>query len=102
MTVNLPPPPNFRGLDPDLPVRRYERHLPHWRQAGATYFATFHLADALPANKLRQLESMRREWEHRYPPPRDEDTWTEYARTIFRFVEIAMDAGFGSCWLSRN
>jgi len=101
MTFNLPPPPNFRGLDPDRPIRRYERHLPHWRQDGATYFVTFNLTDALPANKRQELESMRREWEHKFPPPRDEATWTEYARTVFCFVEKAMDAGAGNCWLSR-
>ncbi len=32
MTFNLPAPPNFRGLDENLPIRRYERHLPHWRK----------------------------------------------------------------------
>ena len=102
MTFNLEPPPNFRGLQPDRPICRYERHLPHWRQDGATYFVTFNLADALPANKLRQLESMRREWEHQHPPPRDEATWTEYARTVFRFVESTMDAGSGNCWLAHK
>ena len=38
MTFNLSAPPNFKGLNKYLPVRRYERHLPHWRQDGATYF----------------------------------------------------------------
>ena len=49
MTFNLDPPPGFRGLDPHRPVKIYTRNLPHWRQAGASYFVTFHLADALPA-----------------------------------------------------
>jgi putative transposase len=102
MTFNLEPPSNFRGLQPDRPIRRYERHLPHWRQDGATNFVTFNLADALPAIKLRQLESMRREWEHKHAPPRDEATWTEYARTVFRFVETSMDAGSGNCWLAHE
>src|SRR5258707_12522120 len=43
---NLPPPPGFQGLHPDKPVTAYQRHLPHWRQDGATYFVTFRLADA--------------------------------------------------------
>jgi REP element-mobilizing transposase RayT len=102
VTFNLPPPPDFRGLDPDRPVRRYERHLPHWRQDGATYFVTFHLADALPADKRRELELLRREWEHKHPPPRDEATWTAYARTVFREVERVMDAGPGKCWFSQS
>ena len=41
---------------------------------------------------------MRREWERRYPPPRDEATWTEYAKTVFRQVEKWMDADYGKCW----
>ena len=40
-SFNLDAPPGFRGLHPDIPVTMYERHLPHWRQDGATYFVTF-------------------------------------------------------------
>jgi len=47
MTWNLDPPPGFQGLHPERPVTIYERHLPHWRQPGATYFVTFRLADSL-------------------------------------------------------
>lgn len=101
MTFNLAPPPGFRGLEPDRPVKIYTRNLPHWRQAGATYFVTFHLADALPANKRNDLAAMRREWELRYPPPRSEAVWREYARTTFRLVEQWIDAGDGACWFRR-
>ena len=41
---------------------------------------------------------MRREWERQHPPPRDEATWTEYAKTVFRTVEKWMDAGYGQRW----
>ena len=44
---------------------------------------------------------MRREWEHRYPPPRDEATWTAYAKAVFQKVEKWMDAGYGRCWFLR-
>ena len=37
-TWNLDPPPGFQGLREDLPLRTYTRHMPHWRQDGATYF----------------------------------------------------------------
>ncbi len=30
--LNLETPPGFRGLDTDVPVTVYYRHLPHWRQ----------------------------------------------------------------------
>jgi REP element-mobilizing transposase RayT len=101
MTFNLPPPPGFRGLDPHRPVKVYTRNLPHWWQEGATYFVTFHLSDALPANKRNELASMRRDWELRHPPPRSEAIWLKYAQTIFRLVEEWMDAGNGACWFRR-
>ncbi len=98
MTFNLEAPPGFRGLDESAPIKSYYRNLPHWRQNGATYFVTFNLADALPANKRNELAAMRREWERRFPPPRDETIWTEYAKTVFRKVDKWMDAGYGACW----
>lgn len=98
MTFNLPAPPNFRGLNGILPIRRYERHLPHWRQDGATYFVTFNLADALPANKQNEIDSMRLQCERKHPPPRNEQSWVEYAKTVYQLAENALDAGFGKCW----
>jgi putative transposase len=98
MTFNLEAPPGFRGLDPDRPLKIYTRNLPHWRQDGATYFVTSNLADALPGSKKNELAAMRREWEARYPPPRDEETWTAYAKAVFHKVEKWMDAGYGKCW----
>ena len=97
MALNLDPPPGFRGLDPDRPVSIYTRNLPHWRQSGASYFVTFHLANVLPAAKKNELASLRREWELRNPPPRSEDTWTKYAKDVFRKVDQWMDAGHGDC-----
>jgi hypothetical protein len=102
MTFNLPAPPNFRGLDESLPIHRYVRHLPHWRQDGATYFVTLNLEDALPANKQSEIDSMRREWEHKHPPPRNEKSWVEYAKTVYQIAEKALDAGFGKCWFRNS
>ena len=59
---NLPPPPGFQGLHPDKPVTVYVRHLPHWRQEGATYFVTFRLHDSLPQSKLQELDRVRHLW----------------------------------------
>jgi len=97
-TFNLPAPPGFRGLDPDRPIRRYQRHLPHWRQDGATYFVTFRLADALPKEKLDFLHRLRVEWERSHSPPRTEDDWREFARQYTNQAEHWMDAGHGACW----
>lgn len=94
---NLNPPPGFRGLHPDLPIRVYYRHLPHWRQEGATYFVTFRLADSIPQEQLRALKRWRAVWESSHPEPRSEEDWSELAREVSRKTEQWMDEGFGEC-----
>ena len=76
---NLSPPPGFQGLRDDLRLTVYFRHLPHWRQEGATYFVTFRLIDALPKAKLHELRRLRAEWaEHQELPAnfRDAVEWS--------------------------
>lgn len=100
MTVesfHLNAPPGFRGLHPDLPIRAYYRHLPHWRQDGATYFVTFRLADAIPQVQLRALKRWRVIWERSHTEPRSDADWYEFAREITRKAEASMDAGYGEC-----
>jgi REP element-mobilizing transposase RayT len=94
---NLAAPPEFRGLDPHLQVTVYYRHLPHWRQEGATYFVTFHLDDALPENKRQELRSMRRQWELLHPQPCGEADWESYARQVTVKAERWIDEGHGQC-----
>jgi hypothetical protein len=96
---NLPPPPGFQGLREDLPLTVYERHLPHWRQDGATYFVTFRLGDSLPQSKLRELDFFRAEWERQHPPPRSRDDQEELTREVMHRVEAWLDQGMGSCVL---
>lgn len=113
---NLPAPPGFRGLDPNAPITMYRRHLPHWRQDGATYFVTFRLADSLPQVKLRELEALKKAWGERsrtdcQSVPRASETGMdcqsvlqdeeEFARKVMRQVEEWLDQGIGECWLKR-
>ena len=103
----------FRGLDPFLPVRVYRRHMPHWRQDGATYFVTFRLGDSVPRTKLEQWRWERRtwyeahglsddlsadEWQARYqqiPTVDREELERRMARTMF----IELDKCHGACVL---
>jgi putative transposase len=96
---NLPPPPGFQGLREDKPLEIYVRHLPHWRQEGATYFVTFRLSDSLPQVKLDELANRRREWEQRYPPPWGKEALERLAREHATYVEKWLDQGMGSCLL---
>jgi REP element-mobilizing transposase RayT len=56
------PAPTFRGLNPHGEVRIYRRDLPHWRQAGATYFVTFRQADSIPKSVLLTWQDEDRQW----------------------------------------
>ena len=94
---NLPGPEGFRGFDPSLPVTIRHRHLPHWRQDGATYAVTFRQADALPQSRIDELRRLRQDWEARHPEPREDAAWEEYAREFTRRVDAWLDEGAGSC-----
>ena len=96
-TFNKPGPPRFRGLHPDLPIRMYFRHLPHWRQDGATYAVTFRQADSIPQEQLQALKRWRATWERQHPEPRTEHQWKQFAQEITNKSERWMDEGYGSC-----
>ncbi len=122
---NLPAPPGFQGLRSDKPLTVYVRHLPHWRQEGATYFVTFRLHDSLPQSRLAELEQLRREWERqhgnvgrignpsckeahdtmrrvdvgRIGNPSYKEALERLAHETMRRVEHWLDQGMGSCRL---
>ncbi len=91
----------FVPLDQSRPVGRSERHLPHWRQDGTTYFVTFRFADSLPAGRLTELAFERKAWLERNPEPRSEAQEAEHHDLFVRRLEGWLDAGHGACWLKR-
>jgi hypothetical protein len=93
-------PPGFQPLDPTRPIKRSRRHLPHWTQDGATYFVTFHLGDSLPQERLQELRTIYKQFAtQKFSSDEEQD---ERRREILRRVESWLDAGHGSCWLSRK
>lgn len=97
--LNLPPAPSwFRGLDLDKPLQVYSRHLPHWRQNGASYFVTFRLTDSISRPQLLALKRWRSLWEKNNPEPRNEQQWMMLAREIYSRTEAYLDEGFGACF----
>lgn len=54
--------PVFKPFNPDGPMRIYYRNLPHWRQAGATYFVTFRQADSIPKAVIAEWQDNRDRW----------------------------------------
>ena len=114
-TWNRPAPPGFQGLHPEIPVTVYHRHLPHWRQDGATYFVTFRLADALPQSKLHELEAMKREFAAKHGACGTDwqsalrkkgaaiphEAWEVFCHDQLLRIEQWLDQGMGNCPLKR-
>ena len=91
----------FTPFDPDSPVGIYHRHLPHWRQEGATYFVTFRLADSVPREKLRQWMAEQEEWLKKNPEPHTAEQRAEFHEKFTERFHRWLDAGMGECVLRR-
>ena len=59
-------------------MRERRRNLPHLEQDGATYFVTFRLADAIPVERLAELESERTAWLKQNPEPWSDEQQRQY------------------------
>ena len=91
---------DIRFYDPDSTSHRTHNRLPHWEQAGGTYFVTFRLVDAVPAEPLAAFVREKREWLMEHP----EQPWTleverEYHRRFSHRFERWLDRGYGRCLL---
>ena len=89
----------FIGFDEFAEIDIARRNLPHWQQAGKTYFVTFRLADSIPATKLSQLEDERRVWLNANPEPWTAEQRQAYYEHFSAKIDEWLDAGSGSCVL---
>ena len=89
----------FTPFDADAPVAVYSRHLPHWRQDGATYMVTFRLGDSIPQTKLHQWERELEEWLEKNPEPHIAAQRAEHHEKFTERFHQWLDAGMGQCWL---
>lgn len=92
----------FKPFEKDTDTRKGCRNLPHWEQPGCTYFLTFRLADSLPQSRLKELGEERETWLELHPKPWDGGTAAEYEDRFGRRIQEWLDAGYGSCALSRQ
>lgn len=88
-------------FDPDERIFNMTGNLPHWRQGGRMYFATFRLADSMPQEKLRLWAQEREAWHKAHPDPHDPKAKLEYARLFPDRFHKWLDAGYGECILAR-
>jgi type I restriction enzyme R subunit len=108
--------PVFRPSNPEQNVRVYVRHLPHWRQDGATYFVTFRQDDSIPANVLAEWQDLRKRWlqAHNLDLPQstsNRELWAAayrripvavrraFERQLARMLHEELDRCHGSCVL---
>ena len=99
----------FQPLNLFSEVDIYSLQLPHWRQAGVTYFVTWRLADSLPQSKLLQLQAERAAWFHVHgieAPGQLEtlpkDQRQEYHRLFTSRVHQWLNVGLGGCELRES
>lgn len=99
MTLNLPPtPPGFQGFRDDVPLDVSVRTLPHWRQAGATYFVTFRLADSIPQSETKMIGRLQDRL--RAGEELTSESRRLLQRKIFVATERCLDRGRGRCDLA--
>lgn len=92
--------------------RNYERNLPHWRQPHASYFLTFRMNDALPAEINAEMRYEQDLWRERIArerarhgdslPPELEEEYEAFKRRTGRRLERVLDEGHGSCMLRES
>src|SRR5205814_5001769 len=87
--------PVFRGFDEHAEIQQARRNLPHWEQEGATYFVTFRLADAVPAELAAQWREELQTWRQFHAEPWDAQTTQEYRRRFLQPREDWLDQGYG-------
>jgi putative transposase len=89
----------FHFFNPYADIRQTANRLPHWQQAGAAYFVTFRLADAIPSQLRNQWEDERNAWLRHNPEPWTTETEREYHQRFSGAIERWLDAGHGACLL---
>jgi REP element-mobilizing transposase RayT len=87
-------PITFQPLLPDQPVTVHRRRLPHWRQAGATYFVTFRECGSLPSHLVEQLHTLRLALMDKEAAA---DEYLKADREYFRQMKHYLNAGHGLC-----
>ena len=113
--INTTTPIRFVPFNDALPVRHYQTgYLPHLRQKGCTYFATFRLADSVPVGRLNQWKQERHTWLSARNIDVTNSKWKEaflqlsiqdrqvYERNFASKLFESLDEGFGESWLKQK
>ena len=91
----------FKPFEKTTDTQKRRRNLPHWEQSGCSYFLSFRLAESLPQSRLKELREEQEIWAKFHPKPWTSGTVAEYDNRFRSRVQDWLDAGYGSCTLSR-
>ena len=86
-------------LNPYSEIRRHGIKLPHWQQAGATYFLTFRLADSIPQKTADAWKAERDRWIISHPKPWSDELEQEFHQRFSNEWEKWLDESHGACVL---
>ncbi len=84
-------------FDPTADVLITHRKLPHWEQAGAVYFITFRMQDALPKEVISRMRTERCLWLRARGIAPDDPEW----RTALAKLSLAEKRAYHSAFTSR-
>lgn len=99
-------------FDPHQGFSVYERHLPHWIQAGALCFVTWRLSDSLPSTVVKRIDAeinalLIAQGLNPDAPWKDViRTWAARERgrlqwKLFQIRDRFLDRGYGNSWFTR-
>ena len=105
---------DFNYFDPKQEFTVTYGDLPHWEQAGATYFITFRTADSLPRETILRFRRERDNWIARRTNDSSSRPWNlklarapaslqrEFNRSFRYRYELELDKCAGECQLARR
>ena len=79
---------NFRFFDPSQEYDVTIGDLPHWEQAGATYFITFRTADSLPKSAIEFWQRKRDDWLRSHGIDGSQSNWKKQFRNLNRDIQL--------------
>lgn len=88
----------FKPLDPEAPIDKSRKNLPHWEQAGTTYFITYRLGDSVAQSVLKRWKEELEFWKSQNPQVSEADK-NEFMKIFSEKRQAWLDAGHGSCVL---
>jgi REP element-mobilizing transposase RayT len=91
----------FQFFDATSEVYITYRRLPHWEQAGCTYFITWRTTDSIPEHVLRRWKVERAVWLRKRGLDPQDPCWREQLRTLTRADRRSYHEHFTRPWMER-